>query len=556
MITAIVPVTLSFSRQSLHAPPMPRIHLLLLLVLPIHHVSGQTGILDASFSADGRALTPPFVNTAGSTMYITDMDVQSFGGIIAVGIGDWMGSPAEHTDMIVARYAPDGLLDPSFGGENGYYRLDMADGYDRAYAVAAQADDRIVVVGSGWPDPDVTGSDLVVLRLLPNGAVDNTFNGIGIRTLDIGGSGQVGNDVIIRSNGKIVVVGSTSTPSSDSDFLVVQLNADGSLDNSFSFDGIQTTSLDPTSYETAQAVVELSNGELVVAGNTESEALLVRYLSNGTLDLSFSGDGKAVFAPLNSDPIWLPSMRVTGIDADDAGRLYVSATLTSTNVMDPSFTQTTGYILRCLPNGDIDPEFQWLSFVNHDVNAVALMDNGSFLCAGSSPSYPADPSDMVLWRFSANGQPEPVFGNNGRLEVDFNNGHDRCTALRLQPDGRVLIGGATDHIGDSRYQFALARVLNDPDIGVAEFTLAANASIYPVPVAEGFQFSYTLATPTMLSCSLVDMQGRVVRTFFQNTHRTVGPHHEPLSVDGVAPGRYQVLLQNEHGTCSLAIIKQ
>ena len=69
------------------------------------------------------------------------------------------------------------------------------------------------------------------------GDLDPTFSGDGLQTTDFDGGGG-GADVAVQADGKIVVVGSAG-----GDFAVGRYNRDGSLDPTFSGDGKQTTDL-------------------------------------------------------------------------------------------------------------------------------------------------------------------------------------------------------------------------------------------------------------------------------------------------------------------------
>src|SRR5262249_43071817 len=68
----------------------------------------------------------------------------------------------------------------------------------------------------------------------------------------------------------------------------------GGLDPTFSSDGRQT--LDSGADDRAAAVAVQADGKIVVAGSFDGGAsnfAVARYLTDGTLDTSFSGDGKA-----------------------------------------------------------------------------------------------------------------------------------------------------------------------------------------------------------------------------------------------------------------------
>ncbi len=69
-----------------------------------------------------------------------------------------------------------------------------------------------------------------------DGVLDPTFGSSGIVTTSVGSGDSYGKSIAIQSDGKILVVGSTENVNSD--FLVVRYNSDGTLDNSFGSAGI------------------------------------------------------------------------------------------------------------------------------------------------------------------------------------------------------------------------------------------------------------------------------------------------------------------------------
>src|SRR5690606_3083833 len=126
--------------------------------------------------------------------------------------------------------------------------------------------------------------------------------------------------LVLQPDGKMVVVGSVGTDVGNSNWGVARLNADGTLDTTFSGDGIDVVDfngLDDTSYD----VVIQKDGKIVVVGAAEvtgefSNRALVRYNPDGTRDASFGPDGKAVLANL---PISFERIRAAALQPD--GRL-------------------------------------------------------------------------------------------------------------------------------------------------------------------------------------------------------------------------------------------
>jgi uncharacterized delta-60 repeat protein len=140
-----------------------------------------------------------------------------------------------------------------------------------------------------------TNSNFAVVRYNTDGTLDTTFSGNGYVRTDFTGDDDRAYAVAVQTDGKIVVAGQTSNinnPGSpaDKDFGLVRYNSDGSLDTSFSGDGKAVTGFGAD--EEAHALVIQPNGKLVAAGYYS--VALARYNSNGTLDTSFSGNGTTV----------------------------------------------------------------------------------------------------------------------------------------------------------------------------------------------------------------------------------------------------------------------
>lgn len=133
--------------------------------------------------------------------------------------------------------------------------------------------------------------------LAADGSLDATFDNDGWTTTDFG-SNDEGIAVALQSDGKIVVAGN-----SNNDFAVARYNSNGSLDTSFDSDGMLTTDLTGGNDE-AQAVAIQSDGKIVVAGRSYTgssyDFAVVRYNSDGTLDTTFSDDG-IVTTDFNND---------------------------------------------------------------------------------------------------------------------------------------------------------------------------------------------------------------------------------------------------------------
>jgi uncharacterized delta-60 repeat protein len=151
------------------------------------------GSLDPTFSGDGKQTTN-FGRFDGAGA----MAIQPDGKIVAAG-------GALDGDFGLARYKPNGALDPTFSGD-GMQTTDFGGGFDGARGVALQGDGKIVAAGCACPN-DVNARDFALARYNPNGALDPTFSGDGKLTTDFGASDDAADAVALQTDGKIVAVG-------------------------------------------------------------------------------------------------------------------------------------------------------------------------------------------------------------------------------------------------------------------------------------------------------------------------------------------------------------
>lgn len=151
---------------------------------------------------------------------------------------------------------------------------------DEGNSAILQPDGKIIVAGSGYS----SNWDFAVARYNPDGTLDTTFSQDGKLTTDFG-SHDYGYSVTLQSDGKIIVAGHKK----GDDFAVARYNQDGTLDTTFSQDGKLTT--DFGFAVNARSVTLQADGKIIVAGSSGNFAL-ARYNSDGTLDTAFDSDGK------------------------------------------------------------------------------------------------------------------------------------------------------------------------------------------------------------------------------------------------------------------------
>lgn len=371
------------------------------------------GSIDNTFNGNGIQITD-----LGNTYdYAQALAIQSDGKIVVGG--------ASNGDFALVRYNSDGSLDNTFNG-TGVQTTDLSND-DYGYGVTLQADGKIILVGNANTS---TGTvDLTVLRYNVNGSLDSTFNGTGIQTTNFTTySSDFGNDVKVQADGKIVVAGYTQT-FSNYEYAVVRYNSDGSLDNSFDSDGIQTTAMG-VSIDIAFSLAIQTDGKIIIAGRTgngssASDFGLVRYNTNGSLDLTFSGDGiqttdfgfrefgKAITLQPDGKFIVVGSTDYFGSDDFAIARYNTDGSL------DLSFSgdgkQTTSF-----------------SSIGDAASSVAIQSDGRIVVAGYSNNNGVDNEFAIARYFSGLITEIEEPANNDQISTTiFPNPFDRETKLKL-----------------------------------------------------------------------------------------------------------------------------
>ena len=172
------------------------------------------------------------------------------------------------------RLLPSGELDPSFNG-SGIVLLDF-NASDGAQDIALQPDGKIVAAGGeGFAD------NVAIVRLLPDGSPDPSFSGDGKRTIDLGGQ-EYANGVALQSDGKIVLAGTTEA-GGDKDMFVHRLDANGASDPGFGVAGTRVVDFAGLE-DTGEDVVVQADGKIVAVGRatfgTERRFAAVRLLGD------------------------------------------------------------------------------------------------------------------------------------------------------------------------------------------------------------------------------------------------------------------------------------
>jgi len=419
----------------------------------------NAGDLDPDFGADGLVLSdfadPGFSVDAGNAVAV-DFD----GKILVAGSKDG--------DFAIARYNPDGTLDPSFGA-GGLVTIDFGGSTDAAAAIAIDLTYPGVDLPPGVRSIVVAGTagdDFAVARLdRSTGALDPSF-GVGgkvVTDVSIGSVDEVFDVAPERFSDRVVVAGS-----SNGNTVLVQYQPNGQIQSQFGDSGFIITDF------LGGSPVRLINfsDRFTIVGQTGTDIGLASFHDNGDVDSNFGVGGRVV-----TDFGGAETAR--GITLHPDGRLVVVGT------SDGDIA-----LARYNLNGSLDTSFGGDGRVLTDIGpgvmpaGVAVQPDGRPVVAGSSAG------DFFLVRYDVNGALDASFGTGGIVTTDFG-GNDLASGIDVRADGRIVVAGTSNaDVAVARYFAADATGLQET-IGLynrdsASFLLSTDNA--PGPAEIVFQY--------------------------------------------------------------------
>lgn len=348
------------------------------------------------------------------------------------------------------------MLNQEFNS-TGIFHADFSDNDldDWAVDIKIAPDNMIVVAGavhsgdtSTWDVPIV---NFVVARFHPNGQPDMSFgvNGKvvtpipGIEAYDV-------RAMVVQSDGKIIVGGSAMNygisqcgwnPWTGS-FILVRYDINGNLDNTFGNNGIVLTNFTlPGEYagfssDELRCLALQPDGKILAGGRglrcstATYRCSFARYNTNGSLDDSFSDDGKLVFVHNTNDWQWVEAIAPPVENGD--GSFYIATIRT-----------------------------EWIIF-------------------GSNENY--------IYKIDANGNFVPGFGINGLVVEPLPGlgGSQFPQSISIGPDGKLYLVGCTHGAG---YIWIMKKdpVTGDPAAGFGDNGLVVHESLWGVvPIGSTF----------------------------------------------------------------------
>ncbi|MFT3793312.1 T9SS type A sorting domain-containing protein [Flavobacterium sp.] len=232
----------------------------------------------------------------------------------------------------------------------------------------------------------------------------------------------------------------------------------GTLDVSFSTDGKLATLL-TTGNCAARSVAVQPDAKIIAAGyarntNTSNDFSLMRFNTDGTPDTNFNATGKAFVDFGGLDDL------CTGIGLQSNGKIIAGGFIDTSNGFGFGLT-------RLNVDGTLDTTFgtNGKTVIEPGItsfcSALAIQSDDKILLAGHTLSPFTQNNEFVVSRFNADGSIDQDFGTNGFTRTAVGSGSSVANGMTLQPDGKLILVGQTANNATLRWETALVRYNTD-----------------------------------------------------------------------------------------------
>lgn len=469
---------------------------------------------------------------------------QPDGKILAAVSRQWPQQPMVNSpsQLFAVRLLANGAEDPSFGSQIwGAGLVSDAPIYrdDQAIKMAVQSDGKILLLGT-HPERVFCYNSYIwywissVRRFSPDGLLDPSWA--------ITASSLIPNftpcnnfatleGVIALSEGRSLVAYTHAGPG------IARFNANAKVDSSFGVNGRVGV---PWPFKFRAFEIQ-PDGKILLAVEDDNQAsFLFRFTSAGEPDIAFGAAGKADLGQIGllAGIAILPNAKIAlaGIDGKvvqltSNGQFDLGFNATGVLALPLSIrtvaAHTSGKILLGLRSNafeialvnhggsGLDPDFGGgdgvVSFNTSGeaayCNSIAFQADGKILATGTDLQYGRN---LLMARFSVDGQPDLAFNGTGLQRTDFGYGVNVPTNVSSQPNGKIIVGATIRRITGNR--ISLLRYFSGQTVGTEQpeqaFQIAQMA--LPNPFSGSLHLDFSNLPAGVSQVDIFDLNGRAI----------------------------------------------
>lgn len=316
---------------------------------------------------------------------------------------------------------------------------------------------------------EALAANLSAVTSLSGSMLDQAFAQHGTFKMSIESKRVYAKDTLVQPDGKIVVAVALSDKNYKESAALIRLKPDGTLDNQFGVDGIASAKVGATTR--FGKIVLLPNGKIVVSGwayasSEKNGTIIARYNTDGRLDESFADQG-ILFFPQGLES----SVNAIAIGANE--KILVGGSITirkqhSNGAFVTSVPYENFFLAQIDKNGVLDTEFGEKGLVATDVGgggqvlALTTQRDGRIAVAGTARRDAT--SSIVLAHYNQAGSLDKSFGNAGFVVREAQDKRYASSKIAMLPDGKLLVSYVAEK------ELLLTRFLPDgrPDLAFGD----------------------------------------------------------------------------------------
>ena len=330
------------------------------------------------------------------------------------------------------------------------YVVNIPNNSSSYYSVALQPDGKIVAVG-GTDD-----NNGLIARFNPDGKLDESFNAAGTPGYidNLPDDSSIYRSVTLDSQGRIILVGQTDLNNNDSNGIIVRLKSDGTLDDTFNNTGFINTEEDYFSFSYYSVAVDRQD-KIIVVGvaelmNEGYNGFIARFNTDGSLDTTTFNTGSVNGGPgyINADGV-INSFGYYAVAINSQGSIIV----VGETDLDLVGNNSNGIIARFSSSGILDTTTFNTGSVNGGpgyINIRGATNSRAYFAVAINAQEKiiaagiTNDTNGVIVRFNPDGSLDQTFNNGAGFITNVPNTSEQYYSVALQPDGKIVAVGGAE----------------------------------------------------------------------------------------------------------------
>jgi uncharacterized delta-60 repeat protein len=474
---------------------------------------------------------------------INDVALQEDHKIVAAGVSF---TAAWNVEVNIVRVDPEGNLDVNFGTNGAVNYAPPVTGYYEAHAMSVCIKDDGKILVAGGVLNESFQFDFLLIQLNPDGSFDADFGTNGISIVSVNQFGTMAQDMVIDGDGKILLAGTVGNADFMNTPAVVRINTDGSLDETFGNMGVAQLPVVGSDNEFSSICLQ-PDGKILASGHISLEREpWVYYFA--ALVARFNADG-SLDNTFGTDGTVVHNQNdqddeFFGMDLNADGEIICGG---FTNVMWETFDM---FMMKFDVNGNPVADFGdngVVTFNKEPYNVIydlLVQSDNKILVCGSIGDFAPGNNDFALVRFLENGDLDNSFGNYGYVLNDFFGEQDEINSLALDGNDKIYVGGKSLNSNGTNRDFTIACYVNDISTSVSSSPDSREVNAYPNPASDYLNIDNCIGSEVSVYSTDGKLQYSAV----------ISNEHFRIDVSNMHKGIYAVVISGEAGITSTKVV--